>query len=46
MADGTGAVLAGPRGWTWGTCCGIRMVWVREDQRRSGSDDVRLRKDL
>ena len=34
--DGTGSVLAGLSGWTWGTCCGISMVWVREDQRNSG----------
>ena len=36
VTDGGGAVLAGLSGWTWGTCCGIATVWVREDQRRSG----------
>lgn len=29
-------LLAGLSGWTWGTCAGIAMVWVREDGRRSG----------
>jgi GNAT superfamily N-acetyltransferase len=29
-------LVAGLSGWTWGTCAGIAMVWVREDSRRSG----------
>ncbi len=29
-------LVAGLSGWTWGTCAGIAMVWVREDNRRSG----------
>lgn len=34
---GEGDVLvAGLSGWTWGTCAGIGMVWVREDARRDG----------
>lgn len=35
VADGEGLV-AGLSGWTWGTAAGIALVWVREDQRRSG----------
>ncbi len=35
VEDGRGLV-AGVSGWTWGTCAGIGMVWVREDSRRSG----------
>lgn len=31
-----GQVVAGLTGWTWGTCAGISMVWVREDARRQG----------
>ncbi len=34
--DGDGELVAGLSGWTWGTCAGIAMVWVREDARRSG----------
>ena len=29
-------LVAGLSGWTWGTCSGIGMVWVREDARRDG----------
>lgn len=29
-------LVAGLSGWTWGTCAGIAMVWVREDSRRTG----------
>lgn len=29
-------LVAGLSGWTWGTCAGIAMVWVRADDRRSG----------
>ncbi len=28
--------MAGLSGWTWGTCAGMGMVWVREDARRDG----------
>ena len=31
-----GDLLAGLSGWTWGTCAGIEMVWVREDSRKAG----------
>lgn len=29
-------LVAGRSGWTWGTCAGIALVWVREDARRTG----------
>ena len=31
--DAAGDVLAGLSGWTWGTCAGVSMLWVRADQR-------------
>ena len=34
--DPQGELVAGLSGWTWGTCAGIGMVWVREDARASG----------
>lgn len=34
--DEAGELVAGLSGWTWGTCAGIAMVWVREDARRHG----------
>ena len=36
VVDGSGDVVAGLSGWTWGTCAGIEMVWVHEDLRGSG----------
>lgn len=36
IEDEQGQLVAGLSGWTWGTSAGIAMVWVREDQRRSG----------
>jgi GNAT superfamily N-acetyltransferase len=36
VRDADGDLVAGLTGWTWGTCAGINLVWVREDQRRSG----------
>ena len=36
VEDDAGALLAGLSGWTWGSCAGIAMVWVREDARRTG----------
>jgi GNAT superfamily N-acetyltransferase len=36
VRDADGELLAGLSGWTWGTCAGISLVWVQEDQRRSG----------
>jgi heme-degrading monooxygenase HmoA/GNAT superfamily N-acetyltransferase len=32
-ADG---LVGGLSGWTWGTCAGVGMFWIREDARRSG----------
>jgi GNAT superfamily N-acetyltransferase len=34
--DADGEVVGGQRGWTWGTCAGISMVWIREDARGDG----------
>ena len=34
--DPDGELIGGLRGWTWGTCAGISMLWVREDARRDG----------
>ncbi|WP_175410537.1 N-acetyltransferase [Streptomyces sp. TRM64462] len=34
--DDEGAVAGGLTGWTWGGCCGVSMLWVREDQRGTG----------
>ena len=36
VEDTDGELLAGLSGWTWGTCAGIGMVWVREDSRKEG----------
>ena len=36
IEDSAGDLAAGLSGWTWGTCAGISMVWVREDSRRAG----------
>ncbi len=36
VAGADGRLVAGLSGWTWGTCCGISMVWVREDARAAG----------
>ena len=35
--DETGELAAGLSGWTWGTCAGISMVWVRDDRRAHGA---------
>jgi ribosomal protein S18 acetylase RimI-like enzyme len=34
--DEAGELIGGLRGWSWGTCAGISMLWVREDARRDG----------
>jgi GNAT superfamily N-acetyltransferase len=36
VRDETGALRAGLSGHTWGGCCKIRLLWVRESERRSG----------
>ncbi len=33
VRDDAGAVIAGLYGWTWGACCEVRYLWVREDVR-------------
>jgi GNAT superfamily N-acetyltransferase len=33
--DDAGDLLGGLSGWTWGTCAGVAMLWVREDARGS-----------
>ena len=36
VRDENGAVVAGLTGTTWGACCKVRDVWVREDLRGRG----------
>jgi GNAT superfamily N-acetyltransferase len=36
VVDPDEELVAGLSGWTWGTCAGIAMVWVREDSRKEG----------
>ena len=36
VTDADGALVGGLSGWTWGTCAGVGMFWIREDARRSG----------
>lgn len=36
VEDDAGDLVAGLSGWTWGTCAGIGLVWVRADARRDG----------
>jgi len=37
IQDDAGELVAGLSGWTWGTCAGISLVWVREDRRARGA---------
>ena len=37
IEDYAGELVAGLSGWTWGTCAGISLVWVREDRRTQGA---------
>ncbi len=32
-----GELVAGLSGWTWGSCAGISLVWVRSDRRARGA---------
>ena len=36
VRDERGDLVGGVSGWTWGTCAGLGMVWVREDSRQAG----------
>jgi GNAT superfamily N-acetyltransferase len=36
VTDADGELVAGLSGWTWGTCAGVAMVWVRGDRRKQG----------
>ncbi|MTK01554.1 GNAT family N-acetyltransferase [Micromonospora sp. CP22] len=36
VTDADGELVAGLTGWSWGTCAGINMVWVRADRRGRG----------
>jgi ribosomal protein S18 acetylase RimI-like enzyme len=36
VTDVDGDLVAGLSGWTWGTCAGVAMLWVREDCRQQG----------
>jgi GNAT superfamily N-acetyltransferase len=33
VRDDAGELVAGLSGWTWGTCAGVAMLWVRENAR-------------
>ena len=35
-SDERGRLIGGLSGWTWGTCAGVGMLWVREDARGDG----------
>jgi GNAT superfamily N-acetyltransferase len=36
VRDERGDLVGGVSGFTWGTCAGLGMVWVREDSRQAG----------
>lgn len=36
VRDPHGDLVGGLSGWTWGTCAGVGMFWIREDARGSG----------
>lgn len=36
VRDAEGGIRAGLAGHTWGGCCEVRFLWVREDGRRAG----------
>jgi GNAT superfamily N-acetyltransferase len=36
VRDEHGDLVGGLSGWTWGTCAGLGMFWIREDSRRAG----------
>jgi GNAT superfamily N-acetyltransferase len=37
IEDDADGLVAGLSGWTWGTCAGISLVWVRADRRAQGA---------
>ena len=37
IEDAAGELVGGLTGWTWGTCAGISLVWVRENARTRGT---------
>ncbi|MGY2064871.1 GNAT family N-acetyltransferase [Blastococcus sp. SYSU DS0619] len=41
--DVDGELVGGLSGWTWGTCAGVAMLWIREDARRDGLGSRLLR---
>ena len=36
VRDPGDTIAAGLYGWTWGACCEVRYLWVREDLRGQG----------
>jgi GNAT superfamily N-acetyltransferase len=36
VRDAAQNLVAGLSGWTWGSCAGLELVWVRDDLRGSG----------
>ena len=36
VREESGDLLGGLSGWTWGTCAGVGMLWVRQDARAAG----------
>ena len=43
VRNDSGDVIAGYNGYTWGGCCELAHVWVREDQRGQGLGALLLR---
>lgn len=36
VLDEAGGIVGGLTAWTWAGLCGISMLWIREDSRKSG----------
>ena len=36
VRDDADELVGGLSGWTWGTCAGVAMLWVRADSRAAG----------